>query len=111
MSRCTLGWIDLRCRDIKHSPLLPFGGMNIIILGDDSQIRSIETPLYDKYKKKNDQSNQGLEAYKHFKDVVFLDQMMRQEYEEPIPNDIDFKEKTDQKNFCKMLSERLHEFK
>jgi hypothetical protein len=65
-----------------------FGGKNIIILGDDSQIKPVrDTPLFDKFDKKNNPiSNQGKKAYESFKDVIFLDQLMRQEYVEPIPN-------------------------
>jgi hypothetical protein len=90
-----MGYLDLRLREITGINL-PLGGMNCIILGDDSQLSCMEKPLYDKTKSlkerkyvldqvnSSDICNLGLDVYKNFKLVIFLDQVMRQNYSEPI---------------------------
>lgn len=39
IGRKMLGWIDRRCREFKpDNKHLPFGGMSVILMGDDNQI-------------------------------------------------------------------------
>jgi hypothetical protein len=50
-------------------------------------------------------SNQGLESYHLFNKVIFLDEVVRQQWEEANENDIDYINKKNQKDFCKMLKD------
>ena len=54
--------------------------------------------------------NQGIDCYKLFTNVIFLDELMRQQQVEPNPNDSDYQTQINQKMFCQTLS-NIHDFK
>jgi len=55
--------------------------------------------------------DKGLHAYKKFKEIIYLDEVIRQKWEKIEETDSDSlkKEKTDQKHFVEFL-ERCHEY-
>ena len=67
-----LGWIDKRCRQGKGNTDVPFGGVNVILVGDIAQL----PPVLDKvlYHKKPDEeiSMTGFCVYNEFDKVVKL---------------------------------------
>ena len=71
-------WIDRRLKEFKSKPFLPFGGVNIFIMGDFVQLPCIGIPLYKQENSKNIYANSGRAAYLQFKSVIFLDKLMRQ---------------------------------
>jgi len=76
--------IDHVLRVAKNNPAEWFGGLSIILVGDHGQLPPVkDKPLYSTRVGKKKESarkrlqNKGREAYALFKDVFFLDQVMR----------------------------------
>ena len=67
-------------REIKERPRIPFGNVNIIILGDWAQIFPVKSdPLFlPNTKKDNALFRDGKRLFNTFKDCINLEQMMRQ---------------------------------
>ena len=75
-------------REIKERPKVPFGNVNIIILGDWAQLFPVKRdPLFLKNNKKEKElSIDGKKLYETFKDCINLTEIMRQNFTEPDRN-------------------------
>ena len=80
--------IDKRLREIKQRPKIPFGNVNIIILGDWAQLFPVgKDPLFFPDRKKDKGLIiDGKKLYETFKDCINLTEIMRQNYTEPDRN-------------------------
>jgi len=72
-----LGFVSLRLQQVYFNST-PFGGKNIILLGDFSQLQPvIDTPLYSKRELVDNYEIHGSLAYKTFNKCVILKKSMR----------------------------------
>jgi ATP-dependent DNA helicase PIF1 len=74
-------WIDQRCRQILSNKAdRPFGGLNILLLGDFFQLAAVGSlPLFnDSSKLKNELDAAGRVAYYQFNQTIELDEIVRQ---------------------------------
>jgi hypothetical protein len=78
LSQAMLSKIDLRCKQAKNKPLLSFGGMSILLIGDPGQLLPVlASSLYD-MELKNSMAIGGYVAYQKFDAVITLEALMRQ---------------------------------
>ena len=73
---------------MKEKPNIPFGNVNIIILGDWAQLFPVNNdPLFLPNKRKDaSMTKEGKFLFNTFKDCINLNEIMRQNYTEPDHN-------------------------
>ena len=79
LSLKSLYWMDRRARQVTRNNL-PFGGLNVILVGDTCQLPPVRAlPLYStNTSKMNTEQKNGFTLYQKFTTVVELTQVMRQ---------------------------------
>ncbi|CAB4412397.1 unnamed protein product [Rhizophagus irregularis] len=75
-----LAVIDVRLRQaFPENSKEPFGGRSIILLGDFGQLPPVlDVPMFSKNTSVDGNSNKGIAAYKHIREVFKLDVILRQ---------------------------------
>ena len=97
-------------RTLKQRPKIPFGNVNIIILGDWAQLFPVKNdPLFfpDNKIKDSELCKDGKRLYQTFKDCINLIDIMRQNFIEPdrnIHSDTEFEKHSNQKGYVEMLT-------
>lgn len=84
ISSHTMYWLDQRCRAATGRAEVPFGGLNIIMMGDLGQLPPVGgTPVFVKPKKRDDELTQtAYTLWREFKTVVWLNSNWRQRDQE-----------------------------
>jgi len=81
-----MGHVNSRLNQAKGTPGGLFGGVSIILVGDQGQLPPVkDTVPYESgsTKPENQYERQGMQLYGEFRKVVFLDQIMRAGGEAP----------------------------
>ena len=72
LGQCNLGWIDRRCRQATALKDQPFGGLSVILIGDQGQLPPVgDKPLYHS-RASSELGQQGYLLYHMFDKVVEL---------------------------------------
>ncbi|CAB4416222.1 unnamed protein product [Rhizophagus irregularis] len=72
--------IDVKLRQaFPKNSKKPFGGKSIILLGDFGQLPPVlDVPMFSKNTSVDKNSNKGIAAYKHIREIFKLDVILRQ---------------------------------
>lgn len=73
IGQALFGWIDRRCRQVTGYLDIPFGGLNVILVGDPAQLPPVGDNVLNYPFPSNSVSTQGYLAYQLFKTVVKLE--------------------------------------